>query len=295
MTTKASRRLRAIEEYSELGAGFRIAMRDLEIRGAGNILGTEQSGNIAAVGYELYCQPLENAVRSLKKEPLRYQRHCKIDLPVSSFIPDKYVADQKQKIEIYRSLSQCKTLEQLSELESELRDRFGPVPTAARRMLQMRELNLRALAWFVENIRLENGYAVLRYKNGKLIRMLSHLHAGHLRVVDQHDAYWPLEARDDDGAAILEELLTVFGIADPAQPTLPTPPAGSRPASAANRAPVAQSSAARTPATRSPTQPTRPAPPAGSRPAPPANRNPAARPPGTQPPGTQPPKKPSGR
>ncbi len=300
MTTKASRRLRAIEEYSELGAGFRIAMRDLEIRGAGNILGTEQSGNIAAVGYELYCQLLENAVRSLKKEPLRYQRHCKIDLPVSSFIPDKYVADQKQKIEIYRRLSQCNTLEQLSELESELRDRFGPVPTAARRMLQMRELNLRALAWFVENIRLENGYAVLRYKNGKLIRMLSHLHAGHLRVVDQHDAYWPLEARDDDGAAILEELLTVFGIADPAQPTLPTPPAGSRPASAANRAPVAQSPAARTPAnrspaTRSPTQPTRPAPPAGSRPAPPANRNPAARPPGTQPPGTQPPKKPSGR
>ena len=221
MTTKASRRLRAIEEYSELGAGFRIAMRDLEIRGAGNILGTEQSGNIAAVGYELYCQLLENAVRSLKKEPLRYQRHCRIDLPVSAFIPDKYVADQKQKIEIYRRLSQCNTLEQLFELESELRDRFGPIPTAARRMLQMRELNLRALAWYVENIRLENGYAVSRYRNGKLIRMLSHLHGGHLRVVDQHDAYWPLESSDDDGAAILEELLTMFGIADPARPDVP--------------------------------------------------------------------------
>jgi hypothetical protein len=86
VTTKATRRLKAIEEYSELGAGFRIAMRDLEIRGAGNILGTEQSGNIAAVGYELYCQLLENSVRTLKKQPLRYQRHCKIELPVSPIL-----------------------------------------------------------------------------------------------------------------------------------------------------------------------------------------------------------------
>jgi transcription-repair coupling factor (superfamily II helicase) len=75
-----------------MGAGFAIAMRDLEIRGAGNILGTEQSGNIAAVGYELYCQLLENAVRSQKNQPLRYQMHVKIELPVSSFIPDRYIA-----------------------------------------------------------------------------------------------------------------------------------------------------------------------------------------------------------
>ncbi|MBL8811716.1 MAG: transcription-repair coupling factor, partial [Planctomycetaceae bacterium] len=215
VTTKATRRLKAIEEYSELGAGFRIAMRDLEIRGAGNILGTEQSGNIAAVGYELYCQLLENAVRSLKKQPLRYQRHCKIDLPVSNFIPDKYISDQKLKIEVYRRLSQANTLDQLQELENEIRDRFGPIPTAARRMLQLRELNLRAIAWKVENIRLETGYAVLRYKHAKLIRMLAYLHKGHLRVVDQHDAYWPLEAEESDGAAVLDELLAALAIATP--------------------------------------------------------------------------------
>lgn len=215
VTTKATRRLKAIEEYSELGAGFRIAMRDLEIRGAGNILGTEQSGNIAAVGYELYCQLLENAVRSLKKQPLRYQRHCKIDLPVSNYIPDKYVSDQKLKIEVYRRLSQANTLDQLRELETEIRDRFGPIPTAARRMIQLRELNLRAIAWKVENIRLETGYAVLRYRHAKLIRMLSHLHKGHLRVVDQYDAYWPLEAEETDGPAVLDELLEAFAIATP--------------------------------------------------------------------------------
>ncbi len=215
VTTKATRRLKAIEEYSELGAGFRIAMRDLEIRGAGNILGTEQSGNIAAVGYELYCQLLENSVRSLKKQPLRYQRHCKIELPVNNYIPDKYVSDQKLKIEVYRRLSQANTLEQLAELEAELRDRFGPIPTAARRMLQLRELNLRALAWRVENIHLETGYAVLRYRDAKRIRMLSHLHKGHLRVVDQHDAYWPLDADETDGPAIMDELLAAFSVAQP--------------------------------------------------------------------------------
>ena len=215
VTTKATRRLKAIEEYSELGAGFKIAMRDLEIRGAGNILGTEQSGNIAAVGYELYCQLLENAVRSLKKEPLRYQRHCRIDLPVSSFLPDKYVDDQKQKIEIYRRMSQANTLDQLTELETELRDRFGPIPTPARRMLLLRELNLRALSWFVENVHVQNGFAVLRYKNGRLLRMLSLLHKDHLRIVDHQEAWWPLECDETDGPAVLDELLQMFGVADP--------------------------------------------------------------------------------
>ena len=215
VTTKATRRLKAIEEYCELGAGFRIAMRDLEIRGAGNILGTEQSGNIAAVGYELYCQLLENAVRSQKKQPLRYQTHVTIELPVSSFIPDRYVSEQKLKIEIYRRLSQTNSLEKLRDLESELRDRFGPVPAPARRMLRLRELNLRALSWKIENIHLEDGYAVLRYRDAKLIRMLSFFHQSHLRIVDHHDAYWPLECREDDGAAVLTELLAALSEAEP--------------------------------------------------------------------------------
>ncbi len=218
VTSKATRRLRAIEEYSDLGAGFRIAMRDLEIRGAGNILGTEQSGNIAAVGYELYCQLLENAVRSLKKQPLRYQRHAKIELPVAAYVPDRYVSEPKLKIEIYRRISQVNKLKDLTELEDELRDRFGAIPTPTRRMLQLRELNLRAISWQVENIHLQDGYAILRYRNGKLIRMLAHLHQGHLKVVDAHDAYWPLEADEQDGAAVLDELLEALSIAAPPMP-----------------------------------------------------------------------------
>ncbi|MEQ9410859.1 MAG: transcription-repair coupling factor [Fuerstiella sp.] len=218
VTTKATRRLKAIEEYSELGAGFRIAMRDLEIRGAGNILGTEQSGNIAAVGYELYCQLLENAVRTLRKQPLRYQTHVKIELPVSAYLPDRYIPEQKLKIEVYRRLSQANSLPKLAELDEELRDRFGPVPTPAQRMFRLRELNLRALSWKIENIHLEDGYAVLRYRDAKLIRMLSHLHQGHLRIVDQYDAYWPLEAREEDGTAVMDELIAALSEAEPPVP-----------------------------------------------------------------------------
>ena len=218
VTPKATRRLKAIEEYSELGAGFRIAMRDLEIRGAGNILGTEQSGNIAAVGYELYCQLLENAVRSAKKQPLRYQKHVKIELPVAAYIPDKYISEARLKIEIYRRLSQANRLDQLTELEEELRDRFGPIPTPTRRMINLRELNLRALAWGLENVHLQEGYAIFRYRSSKLINMLAHLHRGHLKVVDKRDAYWPLDANEQDGPAVMDELLAAFKIADPPMP-----------------------------------------------------------------------------
>ena len=219
VTPKATRRLKAIEEYSELGAGFRIAMRDLEIRGAGNILGTEQSGNIAAVGYELYCQLLENAVRSAKKQPLRYQKHVKIELPVAAYIPDKYISEPKLKIEIYRRLSQANRLDQLTELEEELRDRFGPIPTPTRRMINLRELNLRALAWGLENVHIQEGYAIFRYRSSKLINMLAHLHRGHLKVVDKRDAYWPLDANEQDGPAVMDELLAAFKIADPPMPS----------------------------------------------------------------------------
>src|SRR5205823_5395574 len=87
----AQRRLKAIEEFTELGAGFKIAMRDLEIRGAGNILGAEQSGHIAAIGYELYCQLLENAVRALKHQPPRVAVEVNVDLPWPAFLPRDYV------------------------------------------------------------------------------------------------------------------------------------------------------------------------------------------------------------
>ncbi len=188
LTPQASRRLKAIQEYSELGAGFKIAMRDLEIRGAGNILGTEQSGHIAAVGYELYCQLLENAVRAIKREPLREYHHVEVALPLEAFLPSTYIPDGRPKIEMYRKLSSVTTLELLAELKDEFRDRFGPLPAPAERMFEIRELQLLAWRWKIDHIRVHEGDVVFGYLNPRLIARLAKYSYTTLRVVDDREA-----------------------------------------------------------------------------------------------------------
>ena len=211
LTSTAARRLKAIEEFSELGAGFKIAMRDLEIRGAGNILGTEQSGHITSVGYELYCRLLDNAVRSLKNEPVREPFHVGIDLPVSAFLPGSYVASMKQKIEIYRKLSQVESVEQLAEWEAELRDRFGPLPPEVERLREVRQLQVFAHHWQIDDIHLEAPkYAVFRYRNPRKIGQLAKRWEGQLRVVDALSAYLVLPERElstDELVATLKSVL----------------------------------------------------------------------------------------
>ena len=128
ITPEAARRLRAIEEFSQMGAGFAIAMRDLEFRGAGNVLGTQQSGHIAAIGYELYCDLLDAAVRRLKKMPPKLKVDVNIDLPGEASIPDDYVPDLRAKIDIYRRMSSVANADDLENLRSELNDRFGRLP-----------------------------------------------------------------------------------------------------------------------------------------------------------------------
>src|SRR5207302_955480 len=142
VTPDAARRLKAIEEFTELGAGFKIALRDLEIRGAGNILGTQQSGHIAAVGYELYCQLLENAVRQMKQLPAKRSVETTIDLPWPAYLPHDYVPGQKQRLEVYRRLARVRDAAKLDDFRAELRDRYGPPPEPAEWMLKLAELRL---------------------------------------------------------------------------------------------------------------------------------------------------------
>jgi len=209
LTRNASKRLKAIEEYSELGAGFKIAMRDLEIRGAGNILGTEQSGHISAVGYELYCQLLENAVRKLKGEPVREHRHVQVDLPVSAFFPDAYIPPGRTRIQVYRKLSLVDTPDDLADLQTELEDRFGPIPLESQRLLRVKELQLAARKWQVENIHLEDGYAVFEFGKSGYLKQLKRLSDADLRDVDDRTGYFPLprEFEPDD---LLETLKSVL-------------------------------------------------------------------------------------
>ncbi|HND53276.1 MAG TPA: transcription-repair coupling factor, partial [Pirellulaceae bacterium] len=122
LTPNAAKRLRAIEEFSDMGAGFAISMRDLEIRGAGNLLGSQQSGHISAVGYELYCELLEAAVRDLKKMPPKLVIDVDIDLPGQAFIPDDYLPDIRQKVDLYRRVSRISAIQEVEDLRSELVD-----------------------------------------------------------------------------------------------------------------------------------------------------------------------------
>lgn len=211
LTGTAARRLKAIEEFSELGAGFKISMRDLEIRGAGNILGTEQSGHISVVGYELYCQLLENAVRHLKALPPRESPHVNLDLPVTAYLPASYIPPGRHKVDVYRKLSAVCTQAELSEVADEIRDRFGPLPEQAVEFISLKELELMAYGWGVDNVRLEEDrFAVLSYTDTQRIHDLAHRHGKDLRIVDRRNAYVVLPKKGMKGPQLVEFLKSVL-------------------------------------------------------------------------------------
>jgi transcription-repair coupling factor (superfamily II helicase) len=189
----AARRLHAIEEFSQLGAGFGIAMRDLEIRGAGNLLGTQQSGHIAAVGYELYCQMLDNAVRQLTKLPPKFSLDVDIQIPIEAYLPSEYIPDMRQKIDVYRRISRLQDIQSIETIRQELRDRFGEVPASVERLLRLAELRMDATLWTVRSVDIQERFLRLQYSDGKRIAHLSKLHGGKLRIVEsEQSAYWPL-------------------------------------------------------------------------------------------------------
>src|SRR3989338_6313127 len=142
ITPEAEKRVKAIEEFAELGAGFKIAMRDLEIRGAGNILGTEQHGHIAAVGYEMYCRLLKLAVRKAKHEPAEEPLDVSINLNLESFIPKSYIPEDALKMDIYRRLNRSTTFEEIQHISGEMTDRFGNIPQPVKNLLSESELRI---------------------------------------------------------------------------------------------------------------------------------------------------------
>ncbi len=205
----AARRLKAIEEFTELGSGFKIAMRDLEIRGAGNILGNQQSGHIAAVGYELYCQLLDNSVRELKGQARRAPLEVTVDLPWTAYLPRDYVAGQRQRIESYRRLARVRGLDRLEDFRQELRDRFGPPPEPAEWLLRLAELRLLATHWRLATVHLEKAAeagaptdVVLGYRSTKRVKELAERSKGRLVVVDEKSAYFRLRPTETEPLAM---------------------------------------------------------------------------------------------
>ena len=144
ITPLAAKRLKAIEEYSHLGAGFRIALRDLEIRGAGNILGPEQSGHIQTVGYQMYCDLLAEAVKGLKNEPVEPIPTAVIDLGFATYIPKDYIPMNRNRMDAYRKIAVARVAEDLDQIRDEFVDVYGPVPDEVELLLNLAELRIKA-------------------------------------------------------------------------------------------------------------------------------------------------------
>ena len=153
LTSTAEKRLHAMKEFAQLGAGFKIAMRDLEIRGAGNLLGAQQHGHIASVGFEMYCQLLEEAVNRLqKKAPPPREDDPVINLQVEAYISDEYISDAMHKIEIYQRVAAVTSDAELGELFDELIDRFGEPPASVRNLLVIARIKFMSKAIGIQSI-----------------------------------------------------------------------------------------------------------------------------------------------
>ncbi|HAX06020.1 MAG TPA: transcription-repair coupling factor, partial [Acidimicrobiaceae bacterium] len=156
LTEKAFERLKTIGESTQLGSGFRIAMRDLEIRGAGNLLGGAQSGHIAAVGYDLYCEMVTEAVAELKGEGAPKAQEINIDLPIKAYLPIDYVEAEEQRLEAYRRLANVTELIEVADIEAEWVDRYGPVPDPAQTLLHIALLRSECVRLEVTDISVSN-------------------------------------------------------------------------------------------------------------------------------------------
>ena len=211
ITSTAAKRLKAIEEYSDLGAGFRIAMRDLEIRGAGNLLGQEQSGHIAAVGYELYCRLLEKSVKRTKGEPYHERVGVHLELNVEAYIPKGYIASDRQRMECYRRITTCRAPQDVEQLESDLRDAFGRYPETVETLLTLAEIKVRAASWGIRVVQRKEPDVIFSI-DGE-VKRLEPLFAGttgRTSFPDGRTIYWRLPDNYFHGSTLLTVLRNLF-------------------------------------------------------------------------------------
>jgi transcription-repair coupling factor (superfamily II helicase) len=190
VTPVAAKRLKAIEEYSHLGAGFKIAMRDLEIRGAGNILGPEQSGHIATVGYEMYCQLLEESVRQIKNQPKPILPEAHVDIGLTAFIPKSYIPADRQRMDVYRRLTRCQELETVEALQKDMIDAFGEPPRHVVLLFALTEMKLLAGHFGIDKVIKHPPDVVLTVRDALKAAYGLAGAPGSLRVVDEKTVYF---------------------------------------------------------------------------------------------------------
>ena len=180
----AKKRLQAIKEFSELGSGFKLAMRDLEIRGAGNLLGKEQHGSVSDIGFNLYCRLLEEAIKELREEKEGKEKGKEItpviDIKTDAYIPAGYIPDSKQRVLIYKKLAEIKDLEDLEKVKEELRDRYGIYPQELRNLLEIIYLKVFLRKLGISSLVVKEKKLIIRYlQNAKIKAKLSRLPSFH--------------------------------------------------------------------------------------------------------------------
>jgi transcription-repair coupling factor (superfamily II helicase) len=169
LTPIARRRLAALKEFSDLGAGFKIAALDLELRGAGNMLGGEQSGHIEAIGFELYTQMLERAVREMKGEAAPDEAETQLNLGLNIRIPGSYVPEENQRLQMYKRVARVETESQLTDVAAELQDRYGPPPPAVRNLLDYASLKLLCMKVGVNAIERKRDFITLKFQQNAAV------------------------------------------------------------------------------------------------------------------------------
>jgi len=212
VTPAAVKRLKAIEEYSQLGAGFKIALRDLEIRGAGNILGPEQSGHINTIGFELFCKLLADAVRRLKNEPVEKEPSAVIDLGFSVYIPKSYIQADSQRMNVYRRIAAAGNEKDLKMLEDELNDLFGRVCPEVQKLLELAEIRILASAMGIRAITVSGNDIIFSLEKDNPQKRLDIFARapGKVRIPDPLTVYIRLDAKyleSDTICAVLRKIL----------------------------------------------------------------------------------------
>ncbi len=214
LTETAEKRLRVIEEYDELGAGFKIAMKDLEIRGAGNLLGAQQHGHILSVGFDLYCRLLEETIAELKGETPAEAIECRVGTELDAYLPDEYVGTPTEKITFYKRLADTSEEAQVIALEEELADRFGALPAPAVHLLALRRIKLAAGAVGLTQVDVGKRRIRCEFAQAPTKAQIQRLMAGTRRKLEFGSGVpFTLLARDvgDDPLAAAAEILAALG------------------------------------------------------------------------------------
>ncbi|HEV2245974.1 MAG TPA: TRCF domain-containing protein, partial [Terriglobia bacterium] len=201
LTPIAKRRLAALKEFSDLGSGFRLAALDLELRGAGNVLGQQQHGHLNAIGIDLYLRMLDEAVHELRGEPSRPEVRTILNLGINIKIPESYIADERQRLRMYKRISALATQEALQDMEAELTDRYGPVPLPVKQLLGYAVLKSRAEQLMIQTVERKGSEVRMRFHEQTPVspQRLMEIIKGRREVVFQPDGVLRMQVEDGSG------------------------------------------------------------------------------------------------